>query len=198
MSEQSSAPFEVVRVYDPAIDDRVGRMRAEYAALRDMSKLRFRDDVKPMIFRCRRLNSTQRRKCQEASTDAERNERAYAYGVLEIRNFPNDPARPESGGGYTYTPHRADPDLRMSDDSLDKVGGIDVQEVGGVIWHQSFLAVGVPVRVPLPDTSRDACLQVLAHLAEQTRASRTPPAAPSDSTEPSEQPKAPRPRKRSK
>lgn len=170
--QQSSAPFDVVRCYDAAIDDQVGRMRAEYAIHRDMTKLRFRDDVKPIIFKCRRLSKTQRRKCLELSADELRYERAFAYGVLEIKNLPTNQERPEQGG-YTYTPHRAADDLQMSDDSLEKVGDIDVQEIGAVIWHTSFLAVGLPARVRLPDTSRDACLQALALRAEQIRASET-------------------------
>lgn len=188
--KQSTEPFDVVRCYDPAIDDQVGRMRAEYAIHRDLSKLRFREDAKPLVFKCRRLTRAQRRRCQEATNDAARNERAFAYGVLEIKNLPVNPANPE-GGGYTYTPHRADVDLPMSDDSLDKVGDADVQEVGGVIWHTSFLAVGVPVRVPLLATSQDACLLVLARRAEQIRASQTATESAASSTETSEPPKAP-------
>lgn len=185
MMEQSSRPFDVVRCYDPAIDDALGRMRAEYAIHRDISKLRFREGEKPIVFKCRRLTRQQRRRCQEASSDAARNELAFAFGVLEIRDLPINAERPELGV-QVYTPHRASPELQMSDDSLDRVGDVDIQEIGAVIWHTSFLAVGLPLRVPLLPTSQDACLQVLARLAERTRASETREAERSGSTETSE------------
>lgn len=169
--KQSSGTFECVRWYDPAIlieDD--GKVVVEYAQHRDMKTLRFVDAAvaKPMIFVCRRLTVPQRREVTSAPDDAEERRRAFLYGVVAVKNYLED-----SGDYITVSPKRQNEGGKMDEDELDRFGETDVQEIGLVVRGQSFLARGLPLRLPLLDTSRDAYLASQFQSAERKKASET-------------------------
>lgn len=167
--KQSSGTFKCVRYYDPAIDwpDDGGELSIKYAQFRDIDTLKFVDPAqgKPMIFWCRRLSRDQRKNVTTAEGDHwEMMRRCFRFGVLRVENYVND-----SGDTETYVAKRKE-DAEAADVSvLDDFGDVDVREIGNVIWGQSFLARGVPLRLRLLDTSQDAYLTVRYLSAEQRK-----------------------------
>jgi hypothetical protein len=181
MDPQSLQAWRVVRVYDPAIDhDGMGiEAVAEYARSRSVELLRFLPGERPTIFHVRRLARSQIRWVREASSDDERRERAFRAGVTQVTDV-----RRADGGRFDWLPPASGSKAPRPapEDALEVFGEIDVQEIGGVIWLDSFLARDLPRRYPLPATSLDAIEAIIYHRAVQTSAS-----AQSSSATPSEE-----------
>lgn len=170
--KQTSGTFECVRYYDPAIDypDDDGTASMEYAQYRDIKSLTFVDEsiAKPMIFVCRRLTQSQRKIVGSAPHESEAYRRAFAYGVVAVKNYQTD-----SGDYITWEPRRKDDDAMMSNARLDDFGEDDIMEIGSVVRGQSFLARGVPLRLLPLGSSQVAYLAVRRLFAERKRVSKT-------------------------
>jgi hypothetical protein len=175
--KQSTAPFECVRYYDPAIDYPAdgGTVAVEYAQYRDIKTLRYVDEAiaRPMIFQCRRLTPSQRRHVKSAPYDSERFRRAFQYGVLSVQNYEIS-----DGNFVLWEPRRKTDDALISEKQMEDFGDLDVDEIGSVIYAQSFLAQGVPLRCPLLDSSQAAYLAVQLRSAERKQASKTQTGTP--------------------
>lgn len=173
--KQSTAVFRVVRCWDPAIDggEETGTMMVRYAETRDWDLLRFVDESagKPTIYHCRPLTLAQRRHVTQALDQDERHRRAFAHAVLRVEHWID-----ESGSVTTWSAR--DESKAMKDDQLERFAEDDVQEIGHVVVRKSFLPRGLPLRLPVLDSSRAACLTVLSLFVEPRLAAQTQAASP--------------------
>lgn len=161
--------FDVYRPYDPALmKHNEPSVMAKYAVGRDVSILEMPppEEDKPIRFRCRSLSRDQRRRVRELTRPEQQYLLAFRYGIISIENLP---------GGKSIAAERANKFDGLSDDQLDAmmVGDVDIEDVGSVVFHKSFLALGVPPSFPLLDSSQRACGATLLHLAELETAPET-------------------------
>lgn len=160
--------FDVVRPYDPEVIEAIGqrpnagKLLIQYAQERNLSLLELPETCKPVLYRCRQLTRTQRRRCKEwPATSYAQCELAFKYGLVEILNT-------EQGN---LTPHRAGPGDPVTDDELDRlgVGDDDIHDVGMAIYARSVVKKGLPPHSPVLDSSREGCYAALSLLAEKLK-----------------------------
>ena len=167
-----SGPFQVIRVYDPAIDRDASDL-SQFALERDPSHLVYTEGAQPVVFHCRRLTLNERRDARNKATDCDRYEAAFVRGLVKVERLPvgedgetREWRRAERGGKQ----------VPITDSELEQLfAEVDVQEVGMVIWVKStlFFHRGSRGYYPLLPMSRDALTGTLFHLAEQKSASGT-------------------------
>lgn len=172
--QQTSGPFQVLRYYDPAIDDSDGgTARAKYAYERDQSVLTYKAGELPLIFVCKRLTVPQQRIVGALTSASDQYDRAFSFGVVEVLNFPG----PNGPGTWISKSHENG--RVMPDEDADRFGWTDRQEIGSVIRAQSFLALGARLFLPPLASSQDALTMVHYQSAVRMRASETETTAPS-------------------
>lgn len=186
--EQSTKPFDVVRVYDDAIDVLKCDL-GKYMATRDVSSLAYLDGVLPVIYRCRVLTRAEWRHIHSLSHDADKYEHAFRCCVMSVDNlhWPDGTqrtwVRPDDGSGKPKP---------IPDDIVDAYfSEADIQEVGHVVWARSFFGKRQQQFYLLLDTSQYALRARAFHRAERTLASSSsetssahPPAAPAETPAP--------------
>lgn len=168
--------FEVVRMYDEDVKAHVTPEAAgDYGIHRDLDKLALPPTARPMRFRCRVLTRKQRRTVQDQPTAERRYELAFCYGVISIAELPD-----ANGAKRTLVLSRPRPDAAIEDEVLEGtgLGDEDLWEIGSVIYHRSFLALGTPLSCPLLASSARAWAAQRSRPVEPSTDSETPPAAP--------------------
>ena len=150
--------FDVIRSFDPVLwESNEPEVVANYAVERDISKLRFSDTAKPIIFRCRVLTREQRRLVEDQSSDDRKRHMAFRFGLVEVRDVPTD-----SGMTTSKTVDRQSAKDPLTPEALDMLEGLglgdgDFTDIGAAIVARSFLAKGVQPRCVLPPFSVRAC-----------------------------------------
>ena len=160
MTGDTSESFEIIRVYDPSITND-GSEIAEYATNRDTSVLKFSDEKKPLVFVCRPLTRSQRRRVREIENQFLAFEMAFRFALVSIRNHPSGDKYPRAREENSSAP--------LTDRDLDAlgIGDTDIEEVGSVVFAKSFLAQGLELRCQLPDSSQAAVLTMLVQRAAE-------------------------------
>jgi hypothetical protein len=179
--------FQVIRVYDPAIDfDAIPQQDWDaFISNRDVSLLgeRWIEGRRPVVFHCRPLTQSERRDVR-GKADADKAERAFAFAVQRVDHLPT-----HDGGRISWTrPSDGGKPRALADDALERFAEEDVMHVGTVIIAASFSAPDRQLFVPLRDTCRDA-LTAVAVAYRRRPAAQTDPSSSSD--ESSAPPKAP-------
>lgn len=163
----SELHFNAYRIYDPAIVA-VNDMSAlgTYAVDRDETKIVIPTDPAPIMFRCRPLTRTQRRLVQSQSSDENRREMAFRYGLIAIENLPGP------NGPRSWSASRAKDGDPLTDGAIEStgLGDRDLWEIGSVIYERSFLALGAEPSYLLLGSSLHVLGAMAArfHRAEQT------------------------------
>jgi hypothetical protein len=184
---QSTQPFTVVRVHDPAIDqsDDSGVDWQAFFADRDPARLRYLPGQLPMVFHCRPLTQPERREVMNlrvgGESSYESRERSFAYGLIRVERHVDDDGtvrpweRPDAGGA------KAKP---LGDAGLGHFGTTTIDEIGGVVEARSFLDRDQPLLCPLLATSALAFKATgrlhaarTSQSADRSDSSKQPPAA---------------------
>lgn len=181
--------FDVIRSFDPALwDSNEPEVVANYAVERDISKLKFGDTSKPIVFRCRVLTREQRRLVEDQSSDDRKRHMAFRFGLVEVRDVPTD-----SGMTTSKVVDRQSVKDPLTPEALDMLEGLglgdgDFADIGAAILARSFLAKGVQPRCALPPFSVRACAHEYSrrpHVAQlkdsPTLKDEPAPSAPSSS-----------------
>lgn len=196
----SASPYEfdVVRPYDPVVvehnHDRPIQL-AEYATFREMPLLALPPDAKPLVFRCKVLTRDQRRAVRELASRESKNELAFRFALLSVRNAQVLlPDGKPTGHMTTITAARARPNDALTEATLDElerhgIGDADIDDIGSAVVARSFLAQSVRPRCVVPAFSQDACLAALRQCAERKTDSPTLTEQESASPPSSEKPK---------
>ncbi len=160
----STAPFKVVRLYDPAIDIE-GCNINDYVTSRDVSTLRYLEGARPAVYHCRPLTRAEIREVRNKASDADRYEAAFVRGLIKVEQLyredgsRSDWARDEDKSGKARPIHDSVIEALFAES--------DVQEIGAVILARSFLANGSQAFYPLLRISQDALTGSLLHRAER-------------------------------
>lgn len=186
----SSDTFQVVRVYDPAIDhDTPEDAWRKFLNERDHSGLVYFDGKKPVVFHCRPLSIDERRQLRSCATEEDKHEAAFARGVVRVERH----VHPDGDARDFYRPTDTGAKARPIPDSmLALFGEEDVQEIGAVVLARSFLARDRPASYRLLATSLHALAALRLHRAAamnatspsaetKPQAEAQPPATPSAS-----------------
>lgn len=172
--QQTSGPIQIVRYYDPAIDDSDGgAARARYAYERDITGVAFKAEPLPLIFVCKKLTVAQQRIVGALTAASDQYERAFAFGVVEVLNFPGP------NGAATWINKSHESGRPMADEDAERFGWADRQEIGSVIRATSFLALGARLFLPPLASSQDALTMVHYQSAARMRDSETGTTEPS-------------------
>lgn len=135
--------FEVIRVYDPAIDSLNSNV-VEFAVTRDNKHIAFRQGEEPVKFVCQPLSHRMFLDyVSKATTDEERTYRSFAACVKRVSNY---------GERGTWVPERDDARL-LSDRDMEAFALADILEVGNVAYQKSMLPKAPPPRYQLAPTS---------------------------------------------
>lgn len=146
---ESTRPFDVVCIYDPAIDSELSEV-LEYGRERDISKLKFRDGMKPVKFTVERMNRrVMLRYICAAETDNERYLRAFACGVSRVTGLPDAP----DWRAENFVEGVAGRFRLITDEELERFEVADILEIGAVAYWRSFLRQGSAVTYPLLQSS---------------------------------------------
>lgn len=141
MSESSQ--FEVIRVYDPAIDSSKSDA-VEFAVSRDPKHLAFRQGMEPVKFVCQPLSHKMFLDyVSKGTTDEEKTYRSFAACVKRVNNY---------GDRGNWVPERDDARL-LSDRDMEAFAIADILEVGNVCFQKSMLPKAPPPRYQLAPTS---------------------------------------------
>lgn len=153
--------FEVIRVYDPAIDS-LKSDAVEYAITRDNKHISFKDGCEPVRFICQpfshQLFLTY---VSKGTSEEERTYRAFASCVKRVDNLD----------GATWVPERDDARI-LSERDMGRFSLADIMEVGNVCYQSSMLPKAPPPRFQLAPTSVlawEAKVRAESHSAEQSR-----------------------------
>lgn len=161
---------KVVRIFDRAIawsdgpKDGCTDVRA-YAKTRDFESLRVKPGARPMVFHTRRLRRAETRDVMTHAAAEHRHESAFALGVTMI-DLPD---------GGTMRPTRE----RWSDDDLDRLEFVDIEDVGAFVLQRSRLPLDFAGPFVAPPSSSAAMAALLYPYAAPS-----PAAAPSDNSKP--------------
>jgi hypothetical protein len=135
--------FEVIRIYDPAVDAADSESILEYAQNRDVERLALEPAGAPVRYRCSRLTRSQYLDyVDRAETTSARAVRAFACGVVSI-----------DGGGQNYNAERSATKKAISESELDAFDLADLIEIGSVILTRSLLPKNLSGGYQLPPTS---------------------------------------------
>lgn len=179
--EQHTGPFQVVPVYDGAIDLGTSDL-SEYLRTRETKHLRYRDGETPVVFHCRVLTLTERRAARSCATDADRYEHAFRSCVQRVDHL-------QWADGSRRAWIRASDDgakqRPIDDASLEQhFAESDVQEVGSVIWVRSFFSRTAQPYYPLLPTSQHGLQGTIAHRAAQIVATSSSAKSSAEAKEP--------------
>lgn len=168
--------IRVVSIYDSAIDRMAMPSEGiEYAKLRDQvnDTLAFHDGKVPTWFEYRYLTRSQRRWVQKAPDIYERNERAFRLGIVRIEHLATTGRTviAELKPAGTLSIPGAGRDDALSDEQLDLVPDPFIEDIGGVIYHRSFLAHEPAISYPLPPSLLAGLTGVASRRADGQRTS---------------------------
>jgi hypothetical protein len=185
-------PFEVVRMWDLAIDvwscpgckagdDSVPHGEScvwEYVNKRDASKLVYLPTARPMVFHVRRLRDDIAARLEDIPGPAERAVAAFAHAVVKVVNGVDRDG--QAFADATWTPkHVRDERSRLAVMTEDEQRLFDLStkiEIGAVAFRRSFFVPKSTLLYRLPRTSADAwgdlaSLRAAEKQSRETRAS---------------------------
>lgn len=149
---QSTQPFEVVCLYDPAIDGSVSDVIA-YGRSRDLSKITFKAGQEPVRFWVERMSRRlMLRHVAAADSENERYTRAFSCAVVRVTGLE---------GKHEFRPQQqlSTPvgQVRMvTEEELERFAIADILEIGAVAFWRSFLRPGNEASYPLLASSATA------------------------------------------
>lgn len=138
------------------IDPKTGQKRGlsvieQYATTRDESLIVGREGEPITWFVIRRLDVRQAEHAMSASTDAERNRRAFMGAVVKISDLTTQDGSVVSEFRPSGTRHVDGLDVPvLTDADLACIALSYVQEIGGIAFARAFLAPKGALRYPLP------------------------------------------------
>lgn len=195
MQDPIVEPFDVVCTLDPALDRERMDVRA-YGESRDPSLIRSLPGREPYVFRVRPLGAMIQA-VEAGSNRATQLMQAFAYGVVEIRNWPS---RGLSTKPTRLVPQVTGHDALVWDDHalfgevLPAFGAAFIYEIGAFIYERALLGgnalSGGSMPYALPLSSLEGLARIERRSAASTpRAHETPTSAkPVSSTPPANAP----------
>ena len=171
----STAPFDVVRVSDPAID-RSDEAAIDWSAFfqdRDTKHLRYYVGEQPVVYHCRVLSQAERREVmglrERGESTYESRERAFAFGLIKVTRH----TRSDGGIGDWIRPQDSTGGKAraLGDAGLGQFGTNTIDEIGGVVEARSFLDRDQPLLCPLLPTSQLALTAAGLHHAARMKRS---------------------------
>jgi len=141
--------FEVIRIYDPAIDARASSQGVlKFSVDRDPKHLTFHPGKKPVKFKARRFNHHEFLTWVDlANTENEKFIRSFQVCVDSVVDWPSE--------GKSWMPAARSPGQStiLSPDEIGVFHITDLIEVGAVCYQRSMLPLDYAPRFVLPHTS---------------------------------------------